>query len=348
LKLRELWAETTACANWMVTELYARDVRRAPGDTRLAKMPYTYLYPEARQLCPNLSAQSVAALAQDVLRRYRAQRYELLWTRTRSLPAYRYPVACPIPSQAWSLHEDEGRWTVSLRLGDRRWVVRLRGGPHMRLHLQRLGAIQGGEAERGALTIYAVPAPGTSHHGGADARATRVMIKIAAWLPKEARPEGAAIVSVRTARDALLASDGWRIDATPVRGVLAADARRRAGLLTNLRLARAQGRRRCEGIEAALTELSRRSQRRLAEACRTAAAHLAAHAVRKSAAIVRYDDSDRSAFPHFPWEELRRRAFEKLDERGIAFVHVNGHRDDRERPYRVLGSLNSAGKEDAA
>jgi hypothetical protein len=36
---------------------------------------------------------------------------------------------------------------------------------------------------------------------------------------------------------------------------------------------------------------------------------------------VHYDDRLRPALSHFPWELLRRRIAEKLDERGIRFVY---------------------------
>jgi hypothetical protein len=344
-KLRELWAATTHCSNWIMTELYARDVRRQPHDQRLPAMPRIYLYPEARQLFPNLSAQAVAALAQEVQRRYRARRYDLLWTRASSLPTYRYPVACAIPAQAWSLHEDEESWTVSLRLGDERWRLRLRGGPHMRYHSQRLHQILEGEAEKGSVTIYETAARGTSHRNGSTPHATRVMLKIAAWLPKAPAASGTATLRVRTHPSALLFADpDWYIDPGPLRGVLAADARRRKSIIANLGLERGQPRRRRQGIEKALSELSRRSRQRLAEACRTYAAHLAAYAKRRNAGDVHYDDSIRSALPHFPWEQLRRRVAEKLDEHHIQFVHVNAG----EPEPKSAGHRHDSGREDAA
>jgi hypothetical protein len=307
----------------MVTEFYARDVRRHADDSRLPAMPHIYLYPEARQLFPALSAQAVAALAQEVRRRYLARRHDLLWTRAASLPTYRYPVACSVPAQAWSLHERNGLWSISVRLGDRRWTLRLRGGPHMRYQAQRLGQISAGAAERGALGIYETVARGSSHRGGVAAHGTRVMVRIAAWLPKLPVPDRSGILRVRThPRALLLAESGWQIDPSAVRGVLAADDRRRAALLVSLRLERGERRRRV-GIERALRELSRRSRERLAGACRTSAAHLAAHAAQRGVAVVEYDDSVRSALPHFPWEELRRRVAEKLDERRIGFHHVD-------------------------
>ena len=72
--LHEAFAETTRCANWLVTELYARDLARQPGDARLAKMPAAYLYPEARVRFPSLAPQTLASLEQQVQARYRAAR----------------------------------------------------------------------------------------------------------------------------------------------------------------------------------------------------------------------------------------------------------------------------------
>jgi hypothetical protein len=116
-----------------------------------------------------------------------------------------------------------------------------------------------------------------------------------------------------------VAEPDWRVNPAPLRGVLAAGARRRAALLNSLGLARSEPRRRCTGIEGRLAAEVERS-RPLVDACRNAA-HLAAHAVPWHAAAVEYDeydeydDRDRSALAHFPWTELRRRIFEKLDER---------------------------------
>jgi hypothetical protein len=330
--LRSAWGDTTRCANWMMTELYARDVRRGPGDRRLARMPSIYLYPEARRLFPRLSSQAVASLAHDVHATYRARRFDVLWTGARSLSTYKYPTPCPVPAQAWSLRESSGTWLIALRLGDRRWTLRLRGGPHMRHQAERLRQILSGTAERGAASIFEVAARPADGRSGLIDGGSRVMIKIAAWLPRPEPGTRERVIRVRSAPEAVLAvdEDRWRIDATPMRGVLSADARRRTALVTNLGLERGtsrQSRRRREGIQDALADLSRRSRSRIADACRTYAAHVAAHARRRHAAVLEYDDSHRGALPHFPWEELRRRVAEKLDEHGIEFVHVNARFD---------------------
>jgi hypothetical protein len=95
------------------------------------------------------------------------------------------------------------------------------------------------------LTIYETASPRTRHRGGSAAHGTRVMLKIAAWLPKGPAAEGDAILRVRTHPSALLfAEPDWHIDPAPLRGVLAADLRRRASIIGNVRLERGQSRRR--------------------------------------------------------------------------------------------------------
>lgn len=126
--LRESWGEATRCANWMVTELYARDVRRTPETAKLPKMPRIYLYPEARRQFPELASQTVASLEREISRKYRALRYKLLWTQEISLPNMRYPVGLPLPSQMWRLeHEKDGAWLFSARIGQRRFTLRRAG-----------------------------------------------------------------------------------------------------------------------------------------------------------------------------------------------------------------------------
>jgi hypothetical protein len=319
--LRTVWTETTRCANWMMTQLYLRDTR----SLEFMDLPRTYLYPEARALFPDLPAQAVAVLSQRVLSLYRARRHDILSTGTQSLPLFRYPAPFSMPSQAWAIHETAGRWHVAIRLGDRRWTLRLRGGPQMRRQLARLKQLESEVAQRGDATLYEVPASAGDHRSGfSGRRSSRVMIKLAAWLPKP-EPATGATLRLRTDKAALLAYDGtsWRIDATSMREILATDARRRSELppasthgvhLTSRQRAR---------LRKVRADRRRRSHLRIADACRVYAAQAAAFAARQRAGVVEYTDAEQSALPHFPWEHLRRNIAAKLDERGIRFVHVN-------------------------
>ena len=324
--LRLVWADTTRCANWMMTQLYIRDVRHSAERRDLDRMPRIYLYPEARALFPDLPSQSIAALAQRVLSLYRRQRRDLLWSGKSSLPVYRYPAAFSTPAQGWTIHEQAGRWYVALRIGDRRWTLRLRGGPHMRRQLARLKQLESGAAQPGDVTLYEAAAHSGDHRTGISGRRpTRVMMKLAVWLPKPSPAEGSTTLRLRTDKSALLVVEGtdWRIDAGAMRGVLATDARRRTELTVSSMHARQMPTRHREGLRRARADQQRRSQDRIADACRTYAAEAASFAARQRAAIVEYTDVEQSALPHFPWERLRRHLAAKLDERGIQFVHTN-------------------------
>lgn len=322
--LRATWAETTRCANWMISQYYSRDVRRGPGDVRLAPMPHVSLYAEARALFPTLTSQIVGSLSQQVLGAYRAQRFALLWEGSRSLSSFRYPVAFPIPAQGWRLEQTDGSWHVLMRIGHRRWRLRLRGGPHMQRQLTRLQQLADGEAVPGTASVFPVVARAADRRGGvaAGGTASRVMVKLVGWFPKQPAAERSGLLRVRTGGGSLMAVEGsgWRVDPEPMRRVLMAEDRRRAALIANLHVVPIRGR---SGIREALQDLSRKSRLRLEDACRTYAAALADHAERRHVGSVEYDDRDQRALPHFPWAFLRTVIASKLAERRIAFVHVN-------------------------
>src|ERR1035441_6419496 len=49
--LRTMWAQTTAASNWIMTELYARDMRRG-SEEKMPPMARVCLYPQARARFP--------------------------------------------------------------------------------------------------------------------------------------------------------------------------------------------------------------------------------------------------------------------------------------------------------
>src|SRR5439155_7254916 len=107
-----------------------------------------------------ISPINLTALLQQVTHTYRAQRYELLWTGTRSLATFRYPVPTPIHGQAITLEDPmsgTGWPIVRVRLGDRWWTLRLVADGWQRLQLATLrgrgfgaaGALRGVRAHVG-------------------------------------------------------------------------------------------------------------------------------------------------------------------------------------------------------
>jgi hypothetical protein len=323
--LREAWAESTRCANWMLTELYARDIRREPGDQKLAKMPRIYLYPEARQRFPALASQTVASLERDVSRKYRARRYELLWTQSVSLPVMRYPVGLPLPSQMWRLeHDDGGAYLFSARIGDRRWTLRLRGGPHFRRMTAMLDRVIAGEAIAGAATLYRIRAHGTDHRSTATPEwrlAVRIPVTTETARPSYTAP---SVMRVHTAREALLtASCGervWREHHDHIRRAISTHRRQLQELSDDLKAERRRPKRNREGMVARMGTLAHRHAQRMRSWLHEAAAHLVGYAQRQHVARLEYDDHDKSWIDSFPWHELGQRIREKCEAAGIEFA----------------------------
>lgn len=251
--LHEAFGETTRCANWLVTELYARDHARRPDDERLPKMPAVYLYPEARVRFPSLAPQTLASLEQQVQARYRAARLDLVWRHAVSLPTYRYPMPLPLPSRMWELTQHDQRWQISVRIGDRRWTLALRQGPGMRRQMRVLEQVAAGAADAGEATLYEIAAH-RGDHRAPSARDRRLMVKLAVWLarrdamtprdmtaaPLAARAAGPIAVDtliVRTVPHAFVTAhvaghddDVWTLNADHVRRWIAEAARRRQRL----------------------------------------------------------------------------------------------------------------------
>jgi hypothetical protein len=113
---------------------------------------------------------TVASLEQSVQRKYRAVRYRVVWIAAASLPTHRYPTPFPVPSQEWYATIEADQAIVSVRIGDARYRLRLKRGPQFRRHMEAFRQIAKGEAVAGELAIY---------------DRDRVMVKMAAWLPRE-------------------------------------------------------------------------------------------------------------------------------------------------------------------
>lgn len=314
--VREMWAATTQCSNWMMTQLYARDVRRN-GELKLPPMAPVYLYPEARARFPQLPSQSVSALDQMVQAKYRAARYQVIWTCAASLPTFRYPTPFSSPNQTWTLRIEDERPVVSARVGDRRWSLRLKSGPRYRRQLTAVRKIADGSADRGSLDLYEQKIDGKP----------AVMCKMVAWLPRRERPsklEGA--LSVWSTAESLLVAvkeDGnvlWTYHADQLRRWSAEHREQLQRWADDARFER----RPMASFTARREAAARKYRNRMNSAVREIAGSLAGYAARRKFAMVRYDDRDTSFCPGFPWSALRERIGLKLDEIGIEFDSGSG------------------------
>jgi hypothetical protein len=310
--LHEMWAATTQASNWLLTELYTRDVRRS-DEARMPAMVNHYLYPEARDRFPCLPSQTVAALVEKVKRKYRAVRYDTSWTCAASLPTYRYPTPFPVPNQSWNIYKDEGPAPViSVRIGSQRMRLRLKSGARYRRQLDSVSKIIAGQAIRGELAIYQ--------------RANDIMCTLVAWLPRPSFDEHrTGVLTVRTSTYALIVAFTekderiWTYNGDQLRRW---QAEHRTQLQRWAEDTKAEHRpvppfaeRRADAV--------RRYHDRMETACHTIASLIVNYAIRRQFAAIRYDDSNRSYCEEFPWFELKSKVAQKCDEVGLLFENIS-------------------------
>ncbi len=312
--LAEMWRLMTQASNWLMTELYARDVRRKEQEQKIPPMPRAYLYPDVRQLFPALPPKSIVALEQAIQHTYRAKRYEIVWTRSAALPTVRYPCPFRIHNQAWKLWFDAGnRPIVSVQLGVKWWELRLRGGPRYGRQLDGFRRMAEGSAKRGELSLF-------RHHDG------EIICKMVAWLPRLPAIALEGVLSVRSSNDALLVAVDtkgdrlWTYNADHVRRWSAEHVR----LVQRLAEDQKAETRPQPAFAARRAAAARKYRDRMASATHEITASLANFAARRKYAVLRYDDSNRGFCQQFPWFELREKLRYKLDAFGIALEHESG------------------------
>jgi hypothetical protein len=313
--LHGMWAAATQASNWLITELYTRDVRRG-NEVRMPPMPNVYLYPEARERFPTLPPRAIGALVQKVQRTYRAKRYDTIWTCAASLPTFRYPSPFSTPSQAWSIHVEGMAPVVSVRIGNRDVRLRLKGGARYSHQMDSVSKIVSGAGIRSELTIYQ--------------HSNDIMCKILAWLPRPTFQEHrSGVLTVHTSAHALMvaftAKDQqiWTYNGDQLRRW---QAEHRAQLQRWAEDSKAEHRPAPPFAERR-TNAVRKYRDRMATACHTIASLVVNYAIRRRFAAVHYDDSDRTYCEQFPWFELKSKIAEKCDAAGLDFEHVSKYHD---------------------
>jgi hypothetical protein len=326
--LRESWAQATAAANWMMTELYARDVRRN-GEGKMPRMARVYLYPEVRRRFPDLASQTVVSLENSVQAAYRAARYEVVWVAAASLPSYRYPVPLPVHNQSWETMLSQERPVVRVRLGQRWWVLRLKGGPRFRRQTEAYRQMVSGLAIRGELALYRVRAQEGKLADRPNSDQTvkyAVMCKMVAWFPREHRleiPQEKSILQVRTAKDMLLVALNpkgeilWRYHGDHLRRRVAEHRKRLQSFADDQKAEQRPHPSFADRRTAAVVKYRNRMRSGIQEI----AAQLAGYAQRGRFTGIEYDDSNTHFCPEFQFLALREQIRAKCEALGLEFRH---------------------------
>ena len=308
--LRQMWAATTQASNWMLTELFACDVRRT-SEEKMPPMESVYLYPEARVRFPVLPSQSVAALEQAVKAKYRAKRYDVIWRCASSLPTYRYPTPFPVPNQAWSLVFENEQPVVSVRIANQRVRMRLKSGPRFHRQLSALRHLNDGRAVPGQLDLYQ--------------NSNGLLCKMVAWLPRrrhQAEYGRQGTLSVRTDAHALLIALNTKDERL---WTYHGDHLRRWSAEHGAQLDRWSADSKAE-LRPEVPFADRRAlavrkyHLRMESACHQAAALVVGYALRRRFAEVDYQDREQRFFAQFPWARLRELIAQKCYASDIRFT----------------------------
>lgn len=326
--LRDVWGEVTACTNWMWTKLYLADPGRNAAETKLRKLERVYLYPDARRLFSRLDPRTVSSLEQHVQSKYRAIRYDLRWRCAVSLPIARYPQPLPIPKQAVKLVLDEnGRTLVSLPLVQgSRYILRLRGGHDWYRQTRALKQILEGKADMGEVALYRTLAHSGDHRPSPKAkRKTRLMLKVAAWFPREIAL-GQSVCRASTSAAAFLVArieeQAWTLNADHIRRALAHQAKIQQRLREDLKAERRFPKPMREGIGERMREQSDRRTRQVESWMQESSHQLVEWARRQRAKRIEWDDTERGFFGDgdFPWYRFRELVSQKAERAGLEFV----------------------------
>lgn len=342
-ELRELWRLSTAAANLLQSELWARDPKRSPGDEKLAKFTVPYLYPVVREKLPVLPSGATVSIINRVQQAYMAARLDTVWFGKRALASYRYPFPYPVRATDYKLSVDEGgALMLDVPLHSKRWKLRLRGGAAFARARTGLLKVLAGDGEFGELAITKIERTSGDHRQG------EIMVKIVVWMPVTAKRAGDVCTAV-VGGDALLAlysADrqrifGWNADHIR-RGIERHDAqmqRLREDMKAEKRLRRDR-----KGLRERMKLLADNQQARLDSFCHEVSAQVVGLCQRRRCERLIYLDVQHDYMPHFPWFKLATMVEQKAKRAGIEFTKESSAEVAAEMAGALAGSERSGDK----
>jgi hypothetical protein len=335
------WAQSTSLANWTVHQLAKHDIVRLPSMEKLPSSPKVYLYPEACRSFPNMASQSVVAVLHAAEGKYRKERLNVLWRHAASWPDVRYPMPYPVHNKGWKVVRSEnGLITITARLNNERWTLRLRGGDGFRRQLKAIALLLTGQAIAGELSLYRQRANPGDHRNGTEDRAPgggqrvmfRIMAKMVLWLP---RPEPSAkrqqALMVQTATDHFFVASvpgreqPWVINGDHIRRRVQAHKKYVQRMMEDLKHEKRWPAAMRQQMKDALDRRCNKHARRIDSFLHEVSHQVAMLAKRSEVAKVIWDQREEGYFRQgFPWHKLCTYLGYKLDEWGIALEDARG------------------------
>ena len=344
--LRECWEQSTALANWGVTQLLSADVMRLPDMAKLPARPqikgpaHKGLYGLATDTLGLKTGFwagaciSASTILRDVERKYVQDRYAVLWLRNKAPCTYRYPYPWPVHAQSWigAGYDDAGKPWVRVALPGGHVMLRLRGGPEFGRQLGLFRQVVSGELPKLQLVIRQQGTSLGCHRPTIGKREpVRVMVKMVARLPKPPAKEGRTLVLLTDPASFWVAEidnrQAWVLNNDYMRRGLAAHAehqRRLQRMSEDAKSERRLGSNRTRQIQARLDRLCDKHHDRMQSWTHEAAAHLVKFCERQGVAEVLYLDRDKGFMPKFPWHQLLSKLVDKATMAGINVYTESG------------------------
>jgi hypothetical protein len=213
--LGQLWRQSACLANWAIHQLALHDSVPAPSHTSLVKPRPIALYRLAVESYSDWAhwagqTQAANALVRMAEKRWRRDRYQVLWRRSQSVPCYRYGLPYPLVADAWRLERSEGgAYLLACSLGGSRWLFQLQTGWRQRQKIA-LQQILAGSALPVEAALYERRRSLGDHRtgttdaqpGGKNTRYKSLYAKLVCWLPRpKDQVQARTRLHVRTGKD---------------------------------------------------------------------------------------------------------------------------------------------------
>jgi hypothetical protein len=355
--LKKCWEDSTSLANWTVTELARHDTPRTAEQTKLGAVPSIYLYPGARKVVPDMSPTSLNSLIRTVQQTYNKKRFDILWLRKASLPAYRYPVPYPVHNQSWECVKGiGGEPCIKVSLAGTKFTLKLAGGFRQRRKIEAFWKIYSGLAIPGELAILSQEVTKSAHRNGTISRDSgggrktnsRVMIKMVAYFPKEeSKKDIDKIMYLKTTGSAFfeykVGSDGESryIYADHVRRWERQHAERNRRLAHDMKYEKRWPTEVRKKVNESQEKRSSKYHDRINTFVHESTKMIAEYAKRQHVFKLIYDDSDKRFAKSFPWFQVKEKLKYKLDERGIDVEFIE---EGEKKDLQVVPEANRKGK----
>lgn len=201
--LKEVWGHTASLANWTMLELVKRDAVRTPEMSALPKMTRLYLYAHAKRHYPCWSwwqgqTQAANAILNRARKRWRKDRYAVLWRFAQSVPTFRFGLPYPLDRDAYEIgrehgDEPEDAYTLNASFAKRRWNF-VFATAHQWRQKEALNKVLSGESLSVEGALYERRASLGDHRavimrakpGGGRQTPHRLYATIVCWLPRSA------------------------------------------------------------------------------------------------------------------------------------------------------------------